>query len=161
LVDDLKLNQVFSVQLEIIHLLVKRRTTNSMPGVIEPETMNVDDLPAIWSPVQWEMSDEERAAEIELQATASLLHAIDVPEAILRLLLDETEIERAFTPPLGFDPEQQGEWDPDIVTFKFSRPIRLVQVERDDNYLRVEYDFQGLGRWELEIGQETLNLRRV
>lgn len=132
-----------------------------MPGVIDPETMNVDDLPGIWSPVQWEMSEEERAAEIELQATSSLLHVVDVPEAILRLLLDETEIERAFTPPLGFDPEQQGEWDPDILTFKFSRPARLILSEREEDYLRVEYDFQGLGRWEFEIGPETLSLRRV
>jgi hypothetical protein len=27
-----------------------------MPIEIDPETMNVDDLPGIWSPVQWELS---------------------------------------------------------------------------------------------------------
>ena len=60
-----------------------------MPGVIDPETMYTDDLPGIWSPVQWELSEEERREEIEQQAKASLLWSVSAPEAILRLLLVE------------------------------------------------------------------------
>ena len=80
-----------------------------MAGVINPETLYVDDLPGIWSPVQWELSDAERIKELDEQARASLLWAVDVPETILRLLLNETEIERAYEAPKGYDPEQQGE----------------------------------------------------
>ncbi len=132
-----------------------------MPIDIDPETMNVDELPGIWSPVQWELTDEERLQELDQQATASLLNAIDVPEAILRLLLEETGIERAFEPPPSFDPNQQGQWDPGILTFQFSRPIRLADVKRERDYLRVEYDFQGLGRWEIEIEPESVSIRRI
>ncbi len=59
-----------------------------MPSVIDPETLYVDDLPAIWSPVQWELDEEERIQAVEEQATASLLWTMDAPEAILRLLLE-------------------------------------------------------------------------
>jgi len=132
-----------------------------MPGVIIPETINVDELPGIWSPVQWEMDEEERANEIELQSMASLLYAVDVPEAILRLLLEETEIERAFDPPPGFDSTEQGEWDPDVITFQFNRPIQVRNIQRERGYLQVEYDFQDLGRWVFEITPESLHLQRV
>jgi hypothetical protein len=44
-----------------------------MPGVIDPETINADTLPGIWSPVQWELNEHERIHELETQATASLL----------------------------------------------------------------------------------------
>jgi hypothetical protein len=132
-----------------------------MPSVIDPETINVDKLPGIWSPVQWELSEEERIMELETQATASLLHAVDVPEAILRLLLDETSIERAFEPPVEYDPEQQGEWDPELVTFEFSRPIEMVEVKRKQDYLSIEYDFEDLGHWLLEIEPEQINIRRI
>lgn len=132
-----------------------------MPSVIDPETINVDSLPGIWSPVQWELSEEERLAELEIQATASLLHVVDVPEAILRLLLNETAIERLFDPPDGFDPELQGEWDPELVTFEFRRPIKLVRADRQRDSLRVEYDFKDLGRWLIEIEPESVQIRRV
>ena len=78
-----------------------------MPSIIDPETLYVDDLPAIWSPVQWELSEEERVQAVEEQATASLLWSMDAPQAILRLLLDETAIERLFKAPAGFNPEEQ------------------------------------------------------
>ena len=58
-----------------------------MPGYIDAEFMHVDDLPGIWSPVQWDLTPEERVAEVEEQAHASLMAAVDVPEAILRMLL--------------------------------------------------------------------------
>jgi len=132
-----------------------------MPGIIDAELIHVDDLPGIWSPVQWDLSEEERIQELDLQATASLLHAIDVPEAILRLLLNETAIERAFVPPDGYDPEQQGEWDAALLTFEFRRPIQLEKAERGRDFLRVEYDFKDLGRWVFEIEPEAVHLRRI
>lgn len=70
-----------------------------MPSIIDPQTLYVDDLPTIWSPVQWELIEEERIQAVEEQATASLLWSMDAPEAILRLLLDETGIERFFWNP--------------------------------------------------------------
>lgn len=132
-----------------------------MPAVIDPETMNVDRLPGIWSPVQWDLSEEERLAELETQATASLIHAVDVPEAILRLVLDETRIQRSFEPPPGFDPEVQGNWDSELVTFEFERPIQLVKVERQPDLLLIEYDFKELGRWVIEIEPEAIHLHRT
>lgn len=29
-----------------------------MPGVIDPETLPVDELPGIWTPVQWELTED-------------------------------------------------------------------------------------------------------
>jgi len=132
-----------------------------MPGVIDPETLNVDHLPGIWSPVQWELTAEAKATELEAQAAASLLWAVDAPEAILRLLLSETEIRRAFSPPSGYDPEQQGEWDPSLVTFEFRRPIRLEEVHRQPQSMTLEYDFGDLGHWAFEIGPEEVIIQRV
>ena len=57
-----------------------------MPGVIDHETIHVDNLPTVWSPVQGELSPNEHAKELEEQATASLLWASPIPEQILRLL---------------------------------------------------------------------------
>lgn len=132
-----------------------------MPGVIDPETMNADGLPGIWSPVQWELTDEERAQELETQTTASLLWSVDVPEAILRLLLQETEIERLFEPPEDYDPSDQGEWDEELVTFGFRKPIKLIKVEREPNYLYLEYKFGDLGYWYIEIEPEKVTISRI
>lgn len=131
-----------------------------MPSVIDPETMHVDDLPGVWTPVQWDMDEAERSEEIENQATASLLYAVDAPEAVLRLLLDETYIERALEPPSGYDPDMQGDWDSDLVTFKFARPIRLIQVNRERDFLQIVYELQDLGRWVIEIEPERINIQR-
>jgi len=132
-----------------------------MPKIIDPETMYVDDLPGIWSPVQWELSEQERIQELEDQATASLLWAINVPETILRLLLSETDIQRAYRPPEGYDPEEQGYWEENLVTFQFKRPIRLERVKREGDYLYIEYDFDSLGRWALEIEPERVIIERI
>ncbi len=132
-----------------------------MPGVIDPETMYADDLPGIWSPVQWEMTDEERIKEVEKQATASLLWAVNVPEAILRLLLKETAIERVYKPPKGFDPDMQGDWMKDLITFAFKRPIKLVEVDREPNSTYVEFDFGEVGAWSIEIEPEKITIERV
>jgi hypothetical protein len=132
-----------------------------MPKIIDPETIYVDNLPGIWSPVQWELSEQERAQELEDQATASLLWAIDAPQTILRLLLNETDIERAYGPPEGYDPEEQGYWEKDLVTFQFKRSIQLARVEREQDYLLIEYDFGSLGRWIFEIEPEKVTIERL
>jgi hypothetical protein len=132
-----------------------------MTAIIIPETINADTLPGIWSPVQWELTEEERLAELDQLATASLLWAVDVPEAILRLLLDETAIERAYDPPEGYDPEQQGDWDETMITFAFKRRARLDSVEREGDSLVVVYDLEGSGYWELEITPERVVIQRV
>ena len=132
-----------------------------MPSIIDPQTMYVDDLPAIWSPVQWDLSEEERVKAVEEQATASLLWNMDAPEAILRLLLDETSIQRLFKPPSGFDTEQQGDWDEKLITFGPKRAIRLESAERSPTCLELVYDFGELGRWELIIEAEKVMIERI
>ena len=132
-----------------------------MPGVIDPGLIHVDTLPTIWSPVQTALTDEERVAELEDQATASLLWSANAPEAILRLLLGETEIERILLPPQGYDEDQQGEWDPTVVTFAFKRPIRLEadRMEAGDRIL--EYKLDGAGHWRFQAGAEGVSLERI
>jgi hypothetical protein len=132
-----------------------------MPGVIDPETMNADELPGIWSPVQWELDEQERAQELETQATASLLWSVDVPETILRMMLQETEIERLYEPPQGYDPKLQGEWDPNLITFGFKKPIELVKVERERDHLYLEYKFSDFGYWYFEIKPEKMTMGRI
>jgi hypothetical protein len=132
-----------------------------MSGIIDYETMNVDDLPGIWSPVQWELTEDERINEIENQAAASLLSVVDAPEAILRLLLSETNIERAYDPPDGYRPEEQGEWDANLVTFQFSRPIHMVNVQRGLDSLFIEYDFGDLGHWVMVVEAEKVSIERI
>jgi len=131
-----------------------------MPGVIDPETMNADGLPGIWSPVQWELTEEERITELQTQTAASLLYSVDVPEAILRMLLQETQISRIFEPPEEYDPGTQGEWDAEIATFGFQKPIELIKVERENNYLYLEYKFGDFGYWYLEIEPEKVTIKR-
>jgi len=132
-----------------------------MPRVIDPETMNTEGLPGVWLPVQWELTDEERAEELEAQTTASLLWSVDVPEAILRLLLQETEIERLFEPPEDYDPETQGEWDAELVSFGFKKPVELIKIEREQDYLYLEYKFGDSGYWCFEIEPEKVTLQRI
>lgn len=132
-----------------------------MPGVIDPETMNLDDLPGIWSPVQWEQTPEERVTEIENQAQASLLTTVDVPEAILRLLLGETLIENLYAPPRGYDTTRQGEWDDSMVTFAFNRRFELSQVHRTPERLEVVYKVEDLGYWQLVIEPYRVTIERI
>jgi len=132
-----------------------------MPFDIDPETINVDNLPGIWSPVQWELSEEERQLELEAQATASLLWSIDIPQAILRLLLSETAITRAYKPPEGYEPEIQGNWDENLLTFQFERPIHLINVEREHDSLYAEYKVDDLGTWAIEIETGEAHIYRL
>ena len=132
-----------------------------MPSVIDPETLYVDDLPAIWSPVQWELDEEERVKAVEDQATASLLWTMDAPEVILRLLLNETGIQRLYSPPQGYDPQEQGDWDKSLITFGPEHPIKLISVERTPTRLELVYDFGNRGTWELIIESERVSIGRI
>ena len=132
-----------------------------MPGIIDAESIQVDKLPAIWSPVQWELTPDEKAQEIEEQATASLLWVADTPEAILRLLLRETAIERVYDAPRDYDPEQQGEWVEELVTFGFERPLELQEVRREMDRTIITYKFSDLGYWEIEITPNKVTIQRV
>jgi len=132
-----------------------------MPSIIDPQTLYVDDLPAIWSPVQWELTEEERVQAVDEQATASLLWNMDAPEAILRLLLDETGIQRLFRPPSGFDTEQQGDWDEKLITFGPKRTIKLESLERTPTRLELVYDFGEMGHWEFVIESEKVTIERI
>jgi hypothetical protein len=132
-----------------------------MPAIIDTQALNVNDLPTVWSPVQWELTEGERVDELENQATASLLWAADAPEAILRLLLGETGINQAVTPPDRYDPEQQGDWDPEIVTYQFKHSIQLVKCVREQDSLYVEYNFGELGRWAFEIGPDDVRIAHI
>ncbi len=132
-----------------------------MPSVIDPETMYVDDLPAIWSPVQWDLDEEERIKAVEEQATASLLWTMDAPEAILRLLLDETGIQRLHAPPQDYDPQEQGDWDKSLITFGPAHPIKLESIERTPTQLYLVYDFGNLGHWEFVIEAEKVSIERI
>jgi hypothetical protein len=132
-----------------------------MPGAIDFETIHVDNLPTVWSPPQRQLSPDEHAKELEDQATASLLWASPVPEQILRILLNETAIERALEAPPGFDPEIQGEWDENLVTFGFKRPIKLTKEERSQDKLVLEYRVEDAGYWILEISADTVSIGRI
>ncbi|MGD8813380.1 MAG: hypothetical protein PVI78_02780 [Anaerolineales bacterium] len=132
-----------------------------MPSIFDPETIYVDDLPTVWSPVQEKLSPDEHAQELEEQATASLLWASPVPEQILRILLDETSIQRLDDPPEGYDPEIQGEWDALLLAFGFKRGIQLLKEARTPERLVLEYKLEGAGYWLLEIAQETVTIERI
>lgn len=132
-----------------------------MPGVIDFETIYVDRLPTIWSPVQTELTADERAKEIEEQATASLLWISPLPEQILRILLNETAVERVYAPPPGFDPEVHGEWQEGLITFAFKRAMNLIGEKRTPDSLQVEYRVEAAGHWLVEITQDTVSFRRV
>jgi hypothetical protein len=141
------------------HLFQTGELTN-MAGIIEPETIHVDTLPGVWVPVQWEQTEQERIQEVETQARASLLATVDIPEAILRLLLGETGCDVVYGPPQGYDPVEQGEWDESLLTFAFNRSVRLKQVERNPDRLVVVYDFNNLGEWIFEITPEKVTIER-
>lgn len=132
-----------------------------MPGVIDPETLHVDALPGVWAPVQWEQTPEERAAEVETQARASLLASVDIPETILRLLLNETDVDTVYQPPEGYQADQQGEWDDTLITFAFKRQMKLTRVERTAESLVVEYHFENFGYWLLTIEPERVTIERI
>ena len=47
------------------------------------------------------------------------------------------------------------------MTFQFTRHMRLATIEREADYLYVEYDFGNRGRWAVEIEPEKVTIERV
>ncbi len=47
------------------------------------------------------------------------------------------------------------------MTFTFKRPIRLVKVVRQPDYLYVEYNFEDLGYWGFEIEPDKITIQRL
>jgi hypothetical protein len=107
------------------------------------------------------LTEEERIQAVEEQATASLLWSMDAPEAILRLLLDETGIQRLTESPDGFDPAEQGDWNEQIITFGPKRSIKLESIDRTPRRLELVYNFADLGIWEFIIESEKVSITRI
>ena len=83
-----------------------------MPSIIDPQTIHVDELPPIWSPIQWELNEKE-------------------------------------------------EWDDERLTFGPYRPMKLIGVERERDYLRLVYNCGDLGHWEFVIEPEKVTIERI
>lgn len=132
-----------------------------MPSVIDPQTIHVDELPPIWAPIQWELNEEERIEAINEQAGASLLWTMDAPEAILRLLLNETDIKHLHQAPDNYDPEEQGDWNQEVLTFGPYRPMEMIEIDRTPERLILVYKFGDLGYWEFVIEAEKVSIERI
>jgi hypothetical protein len=57
----------------------------------------------------WELTEEERVEKLDTHSYACLLWSIDIPMAILRLLIQATDIQRLLLPPEDYDPVVQGD----------------------------------------------------
>jgi len=131
-----------------------------------PISISADQLKLIQHPVVWSPADGRHVSPGETQdsvsnALAGLLLAVSTPEAALRLFLKETEVEQVSEPPKGYNPIQQGEWDPLGINFHFKRPIRLMRLEKTPNLLTVEYNFGDLGYWTVTIEADSVRIARV
>ncbi len=134
-----------------------------MPSVIDPETMPADDLPGLWSPAESRLPHDDLRKDLTEEARARLLWMVSPPETILRLLLNETEIDSGFIPS-GIDPHGSGgENEPgeDEFTFYFAREFELIKTERSRDRLYVEYKVQDLGYWYLNIESEKATIGRL
>ena len=131
-----------------------------MSGYLDPLTFPVLDVPAIWCPEKERLVGNPLATSIEEQAKASLLASADTVESILRLLYDKAEIERVLEPPQGYNPEVQGDWDDQQVTFAFLRRVERISEERDDESLRMEYRIDGCGKFMVEITPESFSIQK-
>jgi hypothetical protein len=127
---------------------------------LDPLTFPTIPLPAVWSPVREKSDGNPLALQIEEQAKGSLLVTADTLESVLRLLLGVTEVERVFSPPDGYDAEQQGEWDEDAVTFAFTRGIRILSESRSADELSLRYEVEGLGTYTVAVTADGLDVRR-
>jgi hypothetical protein len=132
-----------------------------MSGYLDPLTFPVLDVPAIWCPEKEKLMGNPLAASIEEQAQASLLASADPVEAILRMLFGETEVERIFEPPQGYNPELQGDWDDEQVTFVFRRKVEKTSAERGEELLRMEYRVEGCGAYSVEIMPESFSIEKI
>jgi hypothetical protein len=94
-----------------------------MTTEFDPTLFPTIDVPAIWNYAPPPEAGDGLIYYAEDQAKNGLIATADIFESILRLLIGYTDIKAEFDPPEGYDPEIQGEWDPSIKTFMFSRKI--------------------------------------
>jgi hypothetical protein len=77
------------------------------------------------------------------------------------MLLEDTSIERAYGPPEGYDDELQGKWDDSLLAFSFKHKVKIEKVERESNYLYIEFKISDLGSWSMEIETEKVTIERI
>lgn len=147
-----------------------------MPGAIDFETMDVDELTPVWFPSDEEPETPERyESMVRQEASARLMTMVGVPEAVLRLLVGETEVSRVPRD-VGREDEEgrrdfeagggageagaaEDELPPD--SFEFSRPITAETVEMTREGLLVIYRLEGAGTWRLFLESERVMIERV
>jgi hypothetical protein len=132
-----------------------------MSPAFDAQTFPTIDVPAVWC---YRKPPEERpefAAFVEQQAVGGLLLSADPVEIVLRLMLGLTQVEGVYDPPPGYDPELQGEWDGDTLTFVFKRRIRKVGEVREYGAIRLEYQVQGSGTFQVVIEEEKVAIERT
>ena len=139
-----------------------------MPGAIDFETMDVDDLTPVWWPSDAELTPEQYDSVVQQEARAHLLAMLGVPEAVLRLLVRETEVSRVARDVVGqgdFEVEAEGDAETDAEfppdSFEFSRPIVAETVEMTRNGLLVIYRLEGSGTWRMFLESERVTIERV
>jgi hypothetical protein len=154
-----------------------------MPGAIDFETMDVDELTPVWCPSDEELTPEQYESALQQEARAHLLTMAGVPEAILRLLVQETEVSRVAREVVGqvrgarrdFEAEADADADdgadggsgadadaefpPD--SFEFSHPIVAETVEMTRDGLLVVYRLEGAGTWRMLLESGRVTIERV
>jgi len=129
-----------------------------MSGVLDPQTFPTIDVPAIWCPKKEKLRGNPLALAIEEQAKGSLLLSADPVEAVLRLLYGELEVTRAEEQPRGYNPEVQGDWDKEEVTFAFARRAKKISEERSEYSLQLEYELEGCGRYSVAVSADSVSI---
>lgn len=156
-----------------------------MPGAIDFETMDVDELTPVWWPSDGELTAEQYETMVQQEARTHLLAMVGVPEAILRLLVQETEVSRVAHEVVDqgrgarrdFEAEADADADagdgadagagddadagfpPD--SFEFSHPIVAEKVETTRDGLFVVYSLEGSGTWRMLFESGRVTIERV
>jgi hypothetical protein len=131
-----------------------------MPDGFDTETFPSHEFPAIWFYQKPPEDKRDFAAFVEHQAASGMLASTDILEAVLRLLLGLTEVEGVYDPPRGYDPEVQGEWDSDVLTFIFRRRVQKVGEDREDGEIRLEYQVETCGTFVVTIRGDSVHIER-
>jgi hypothetical protein len=152
-----------------------------MPGAIDFETMDVDELTPVWCPSDEELTPEQYESALQQEARAHLLTMAGVPEAILRLLVQETGVSRVAREVVDqgrgarrdFEAEADADADdgadagadggaelpPD--SFEFDHPIVAEKVEVTRDGLFVVYSLEGSGTWRMLFESGRVTIERV
>ncbi len=147
-----------------------------MAGAIDFDTMDVDELTPVWFPSDEELATPEQyESALRQEARARLITMLGVPEAVLRLLVGETEVSRV--PRDVRREDEQGRRDFEVGggagdaaaaedelppdSFEFSRPITAETVEMTREGLLVIYRLEGAGTWRLFLESERVMIERV